>query len=81
MKIAHRHSARSRGRRQDGMAVIMVMALIALILIYLAANVRTLHVLHQEMRMIEQQQIHRLGLLQGTNAVSATNSPPTKSVP
>jgi hypothetical protein len=70
------------GRSQDGMAVIVVMIFIALVLIYLAANIRTLHNLGRELRMIEQQQTRRLSVTSGvTNNPASTKASLPKSQP
>ena len=59
------------------MAVIVVMILVALILIYLAANIRTLHLLGRDLRMIEQQQTRRLAISGPvTNSLASTNPAP-----
>ena len=68
-------------RRQSGSAVIVVMALVAIILVYVAGNLRTLHNLGRELRLIERQQVRRL-----QRATQPTNAPPaitvaTNSVP
>ncbi len=47
-------------RRQSGSAVIVVMALLAIMLIYVAGNLRTIAHLGREVRLVEQQQIRRL---------------------
>ena len=68
-------------RRQSGSAVIVVIALLALILIYVAGNLRTINSLGRELKLLERQQTRRL------QAVSrSTNTPPaitiaTNSVP
>ncbi len=46
--------------RQQGMAVIVVMALVSIILIYLASNIRTLYSLGRELKLVERQHIRRL---------------------
>ncbi len=51
------------------------MALLAIILIYVAANLRTLSSLSAELRLLERQQIHRL-----QKASQVTNSPPAVTV-
>ncbi len=60
------HSPRSTRRRarQSGMAVIVVLALLAIILVYIGANARALHQLGRELKLVEQQQIHRVALPQ-----------------
>ena len=86
MKLPAFHVSRftphaSRGPcRQSGSAVIIVLALLTIIMIYVAGNLRTLNSLGRELKLLERQQIHRL------QAVRATNSPPaiiiaTNSVP
>jgi len=47
-------------RRQQGMAVIVVMALVAILLIYLAGNLRTLYSLSRELKLLDQKQTRRL---------------------
>ena len=69
-----------RRPRQEGMAVIAVMILVVIVLIYLAGNIRTLHNLGRDLRMIEQQQTQRLAVsAQATNTLAATNVPPAKT--
>lgn len=57
------------------MAVILIMALLAIILIYIAGNLGTLHHLRSDLRLIEQRQIRRLETISKTNALTfnATN--------
>ena len=69
MKLPLAHARLHRGRH-SGSAVIVVMALLAIILVYVAANLRTLYLLSAELRLLERQQIQRL---QG--AAPATSSP------
>ena len=57
--------------RQSGSAVIVVMALLAIILVYVAGNLRTLNSLDRELKLLERQQIRRLQA-----ATQATHSPP-----
>jgi len=63
MKISHslqtRSGWRSR-RREDASAVIVVIAILAIVFVYVAGNLRTLHFLGRELRLLERQQIHRL---------------------
>ena len=52
------------------MAVIAIMALIAIIFIFVAANLRTVHFLRTDLRLLERQQTNRLaGLVLTTNSV------------
>jgi hypothetical protein len=68
------HVSRPR-RHQSASAVIIVMALLALILIYVAANIRTLTSLDRELRLLERRQTQRLKHL-----APATNAPPAVQV-
>ena len=62
------------------MAVIVVLVLLSIILLYLAASARTLHLLGRDLKRVEQQQVHRL-VASGTatNRFSATNTLTTLS--
>jgi hypothetical protein len=53
----------SRGTQQSkrGMAVIIVLAFLAIILIYLAGNARTLYWLERDLKVVEKKQVQRLG--------------------
>jgi hypothetical protein len=68
------HARRSRARR-SGSAVIIVLALLAIILIYVAANLRTLYTLSSELRLLERRQVQRL-----QKAAPATNAAPAAVV-
>ena len=72
-------SAIQRRQREQGMAVIVVMALIVLVLIYLMGNVRTFNALGRELKLLERQQTRRLQLSltttnAATNTIANTNS-------
>jgi hypothetical protein len=74
------HAPRST-RRESGSAVIIVMALLAILLVYMAGNLRTLTSLGRELKLLERKQNLRLQALSPkTNAPPAqiirTNSPP-----
>ena len=69
-----RHDPGSR-RRQDGMAVIVVIALLALILVFVAGNIRALYCLGAELRLMERVQKQRL------QAAAAVYMARTNSVP
>ena len=62
-------------RRQSGSAVIVVMALLAIILVYVAGNLRTLTSLGRELKLLERQQIRRL-----QSASPRTNPPPAITI-
>ncbi len=68
------HVSRPR-RRQSGSAVIVVLALLVIMLIYVAGNLRTLSSLERELKLLERQQTRRLQV-----AEPATNSPPAVTV-
>lgn len=80
MKLPSAHTLRPR-RHESGSAVIVVVALLAIIMMYVASNLRTLDNLEREVRLVERQQIHRLQA-----AARPTPSPPgiavaTNSIP
>ena len=63
--------------RERGIAVISVLALVAIVLIYVAANIRTLNTLDGDLKVIERQQIRRLKTAtQAAKTVSAANTTP-----
>jgi len=64
------HALRSTSR-QSGSAVIVIMALLAILLLYMAYNLKTLANLGRELRLLERQQTRRL-----QTAAPKTNSPP-----
>jgi hypothetical protein len=70
-------------QREQGVATIVILALLSIVLIYVAANVRTLDTLGRELKLVEKQQIRRLNARAGvTNNATAqfrfagTNSAP-----
>jgi hypothetical protein len=66
------HDLRIANHSRSGMAVIIVLAFLAIILIYLAGNARTLRWLERDLKLVEQKQVHRLaGTNIKTNAVEA----------
>ena len=68
----------SVSREQDGSAVIIFTILLAIMVILVGAEMRSLAQLHQEEKFLEQQQIKRLTQSQSnTNAVTDTTSSPT----
>ncbi len=75
MKCSHSTSSRP-ARRQDGVAVIVMLVLLSLILIYIIANVRSLNQLHRELNLTEQRQVHRLNATQpAAISLDKTNAP------
>lgn len=71
MKIALPKTNRS------GMATIIVLAILAIMLVYITANVRAISALHQELKLVEQRQMHRLAVQNG-KILSNTNSLPAE---
>ena len=63
------HALRSTSR-QSGSAVIVIMALLAILLLYMSYNLKTLANLGRELRLLERQQTRRL-----QTAALRTNSP------
>ncbi len=61
---------------ERGMAVVVMLALITLLLIYVAANLRSLNQLDGELKWIDQQQIRRLNAA-GTRTVALATAPAT----
>jgi type II secretory pathway component PulK len=75
MRISTRNAYRcKKSVSQRGVAVIVVLALLAIILLYISANARTLYYLGREIKLIERQQIQRLAKpLPRTNSIPAIN--------
>jgi hypothetical protein len=77
MNLPSFHASRSKrhvsrpSRRRSGSAVIVIIAILAILLIYMAGNLRALANLGRELRLVERQQTRRLR----ANAPK-TNSPP-----
>ena len=64
-------------RRNQGMAVIVVITLVSIIVIYLAFNLRTLASLQRELRLLDRQQTRRLQAASTSASGQApTNRPP-----
>jgi hypothetical protein len=61
-------------QREQGSAVIVVLALIFLTLAYVAYNHRTLQSLDREVKLIEKRQFQRLQSPPSTNSLPATNA-------
>jgi hypothetical protein len=49
-----------RPTHQSGMAVLVVLVIIAILMIYIAGNIRTLSNVGKELKLIDQKQVHRL---------------------
>ncbi len=59
-------------RHEQGLAVITVMTVLAIVLICLAGNIRMLYSLDRELKLVQKQQIRRLQA--ATSAVSLGNT-------
>ena len=68
--------SQTKADRRSGSAVIVVVALIAIILIYLAGNLGTLNRLGHELKLLEQKQTRQLH-----SAYVTTNSVPKSQRP
>jgi len=67
-----------KGRRdQRGTAVVVVIALLAIILVFISGNLRTLHLLRRDLRLIETEQTNRLATL----GPVTNNAPLTSGLP
>jgi hypothetical protein len=67
---------RPASRQERGSALIVVIALLALMLMYLTVNIRTLSSLTRELRLVERQQTNRLA-----RASFRTNAAPQAPLP
>jgi hypothetical protein len=72
MKISH--SFFTPRRRQNGSAVLIFIMLLAIMMILATADSKALSRLHQEIKLLEQQQIKCLNAAQ-TNTVAVVKSP------
>ena len=50
-------SSSSPRRRKQGVAVVVVLALLAILMLYITANVRSLRIMSQEIKLVEQRQL------------------------
>jgi type II secretory pathway component PulK len=62
---------------QRGTAVIVMLAILSLMFIYIAANVRSLGTLEREIKLLDQKQIRRLERISATNNVTVLKVNPT----
>jgi hypothetical protein len=67
-------------RREEGVAVIVVIAILAILLVFVAGNIRALYCLGAELRLVEKQQKQRLEATAAsgdarTNSVSTSQAP------
>lgn len=70
-------SAQSTRRHERGVAVVVVLALLAILMLYITANVRSLRIMSQEIKLVEQRQLRHWS--RGA-AVPAVTVPPTVPV-
>ncbi len=77
------HTIRNEEHPQRGSAVIVLLFLLAILLIYIGGNLRTLDSLGRELRILEQRQTRRLETFARTNVVNSTTatSPPETANP
>lgn len=78
MRIQHVHNLPLRRTQynEHGMAVIVVMALFAIMMIFLGISVRSLNYLRQDLKIIERQQLQRTRRATGlANLTITTNAP------
>ena len=66
-------------RAEQGLAVITVMTVLAIVLICLAGNIRTLYSLERELKLVQQQQIRRLQIATSAVKLSYTNNLPAQT--
>lgn len=62
---------------EQGMAVLVVLVLLAILMLYITANVRSLHIMSQEIKLVEQRQLRHWSR---EAAVPAVTVPPTVPV-
>jgi len=71
MKIPSSSESRFSNRhRQEGTAVIVMLAILSIMLLYIAATTRSLNSLNQELMLLEQRQVRRLDALSATNTAA-----------
>jgi hypothetical protein len=69
-----RHIALS-GQGEQGMAVIVVIALFAIMMLFMGMSLHSLNYLRQDLKIIERQQLQRIRQMSAmTNAESTTNA-------
>ena len=67
-------------RREQGMASVIVIAFLAIILIYVSVNARSIICLEREVKLVEKQQIKRLNARYGpTNATTVVAETPLQA--
>ena len=69
---------RPAATNRSGMAVIVVLTLLALLFIYIAANARTLHHLGRELKLVDQQQTNHWVQVGKTNTAAPGATQPER---
>ena len=73
-RITSRSATACAARGEQGMAVIVVIALFAIMLMFLGSTLRNLNYLRQDLKLIERQQLQRVRqVYNATNAAIVTN--------
>lgn len=71
MKITHfKHYRR---RDEAGSAVVVIMAMLAILMIFAAINVSSVHTLGRELKLIEQKQNQRLQKISSNNPIGTAH--------
>jgi hypothetical protein len=66
----------TRSRRQDGVAIVVILVLLSVMLLYVTANVKSVRLLGRELKLIEQRQVQRWNSrVVEINPASKTNLP------
>jgi len=72
----HNVSRAKHAGREQGSAAMVVIAIVAIVLLYVASNLRTLDHLNREIKLVERRQIHRLEHVRiSTNSVTHRAAP------
>ena len=66
-------------RAEQGLAVITVMTVLAIVLICLAGNIRMLYSLDRELKLLQKQQIRRLQAATSAVSLGNTNGAPAQT--
>ena len=66
-------------RHEQGLAVIIVMTVLAIVLICLAGNIRMLYSLDRELKLVQKQQIRRLQAATSAVSLGNTNGAPAQT--
>ena len=74
-----RNSQPGSRRHEQGLAVITVMTVLAIVLICLAGNIRMLYSLDRELKLVQKKQIRRLQATASAFSLSYTNHLPTQT--